>query len=70
MRIQNTCLFGALWLLKISHSTPLGPQPGLQAPLEDLAGDHEHKEQASSRQLHGRFLHITGKQDSMPSGAF
>ena len=41
------------------HSTPIaGTQSVLQVPLEDLTVAHPHS--AASRQLHGRFLHITG----------
>ncbi|KAF8867210.1 Endopolyphosphatase [Acephala macrosclerotiorum] len=46
----------AACLLKISYGTPIDSQAVLQAPLEDLAVGHP---QASQRQLHGRFLHIT-----------
>jgi hypothetical protein len=48
----------AAGLLEWAYATPMGPGSALQAPLEDLAVAH-HK-QASSRALHGRFLHITG----------
>ncbi|KAE8453769.1 hypothetical protein EG329_009281 [Mollisiaceae sp. DMI_Dod_QoI] len=56
--MRLNALFFAACLLEISHATPIASQPGLQAPLEDLTA-HLHQTQASPRQLHGKFLHIT-----------
>lgn len=64
LRLDSKLLALALCLLKTAYTKPLGLQPGLQVPLEDLTGDSERKVQAS-RQLHGRFLHITGRGNHM-----
>jgi hypothetical protein len=48
----------AACLLECAYATPIRSDSALQAPLEDLPAAHHL--QASSRSLHGRFLHITG----------
>lgn len=60
----------AVCLLQISPATnakPLGTvgatQSNLQVPLEDL--NPTHHQHASSKRLHGRFLHITGGVKSL-----
>ncbi|KUJ20517.1 Endopolyphosphatase [Mollisia scopiformis] len=56
MRTTNA-FFLAACLLKNSYGTPTGLQQSvLQAPLEDLTVGHTT---SSTRQLHGKFLHIT-----------
>lgn len=59
MRSLNS-FFLAACLLKNSYGTPTGSKAGLQAPLEDLTAGPASQQVASPRQLHGRFLHITG----------
>ncbi|KAM3071235.1 Endopolyphosphatase [Clarireedia jacksonii] len=47
-----------LWLQQISVAKPLlKSRSSLQVPLEDL--DSAHHQRTASKQLHGRFLHIT-----------
>jgi len=63
--MRKDALLLAVFLLKNSYATPIvtgDAQSELQAPLEDLDSTvaHTHQRPASSRQLHGRLLHITG----------
>jgi hypothetical protein len=59
--MRTIAILTAVRLLDLSYAKPTGlsqQQQVLQAPLEDLANSHHP--QPASRQLHGRFLHITG----------
>jgi hypothetical protein len=58
MRSITILFLLAAGLLDRAHASPIGSDSALQVPLEDLAAAHHN--QASSRPLHGRFLHITG----------
>ncbi|KAH7330314.1 vacuolar endopolyphosphatase-like protein [Rhexocercosporidium sp. MPI-PUGE-AT-0058] len=57
--MHSTAILLAACLLKFSHGTPIGDTPSvLQTPLEGQ--DRPQEQVQASRQLHGRFLHITG----------
>jgi hypothetical protein len=61
MNMRSNFLFLAACLHQGFYASPIG-DPALQVPLEDLESSHP---QASSQQLHGRFLHITGGRHNL-----